>query len=149
MLLLLAALIFQSCEDTETNSPALQANLNATFFKAYSASAIADNSDQMVTITGTSDHEEFTLHTEWKGASTYGIAHNLPNYATFTNADGRVYSTKSAGSSGSIIVTIQNKETQRLTGSFGFTFVTPTDTITVHKGYFYDVPYRIVDVAPN
>ena len=149
LLLLLAALIFQSCEDTETNSPALQANLDATFFKAYSASAIADNTDQMVTITGTSDHEEFALHTEWKGASKYVIAYNLPNYATFTNADGRVLSTKSPGSFGSITITTEDKETQRLTGTFDFTFITPVDTIAVHKGFFYAVPYQISDIVPD
>lgn len=149
MLLLLAVLIFQSCEDTETNSPALQANINATFFKAYSASAIADNTDQMITITGTSDHEEFTLNTKWNGAGTYQITHSSANYATFKNADGIVYTTKTLGSTGAIKLTIEDKERQRLTGTFDFNFITPYDTISVHKGIFYDVSYQILDVVPD
>ena len=149
MLLLFVAIIFLSCEDSQTNSPALQANLNATFFKAYSTSAIVNNNDQMIEIIGTSDHEEFTLHTEWMGATKYAIAYDSSNYATFTTANGTVYTTRSPGSSGSITITKEDKESQEFTGNFDFTFITPTDTIAVSKGIFYGVRYRIVDVVPN
>ena len=149
LLLLLAVLIFQSCEDIETNSTALQANLNDTFFKAYSVSAIADNTDQMITITGAFDHEEFTLHTKWLGQKTYQVGPNAANYATYKTADGKIYTTSSPGSFGSIIVTAEDVENQELTGTFDFTFMTPVDTIAVHKGIFYAVPYKIMDVVPE
>tara|TARA_R110000772_G_scaffold114138_1_gene218516 strand:- start:13 stop:474 length:462 start_codon:yes stop_codon:yes gene_type:complete len=147
ILLLFAAVIFLSCENTETNSTAMQANLNANFFRAYSVSAEADNETQMISIVGTSDHEEFTLHTKWKGARNYNITQNSANYATFTDARGKVYTTRSAGSSGRIKIKTEDKENQQLTGEFNFTFMSATDTITVSRGVFYTVPYEISDIV--
>jgi hypothetical protein len=149
LFLLLVAAIFQSCEDTETNSPALQANLNASFFKAYSASAIADNTDQMMTITGTSDHQEFSLHTRWLGQKNYEVGANSVNYATFKTAEGKIYTTNTPGSFGAITIKTEDKENQLITGSFDFSFITAVDTIAVHKGFFFAVPYQIMDVVPD
>lgn len=136
-----------SCENIETSSTAMQANLNANFFRAYSVSAEADNETQMITIVGTSDHEEFRLHTQWKGVNQYNINQSSPNYATFTNSKGKVYTTNSEGSFGKIKIKTDDKENQRLTGEFDFTFISANDTIAVSGGIFYDVPYAISDKA--
>jgi hypothetical protein len=149
ILLLFAAVIFLSCENIETNATAMQANLNTDFFRAYSVSGQANNTDQMMTIVGVSDHEEFTLHTEWKGVSAYRIGGNEVNYATFTGADNKQYTTESKGSSGMITITNEDQENQELTGEFNFTFVMATDTITVSRGFFYAVPYEIIDIVAD
>ena len=101
----------------------------------------------MITIIGTSDHEEFILHTEWKGATVYEVGQNKVNYATFKNADDKMFTTNYQGSTGTITITNQDKESQQLTGEFDFTFITHTDTIAVSRGFFYAVPYEIVDVV--
>lgn len=149
ILLLFAAVIFLACENTETNSIALQANLNTELFRAYSVAAQANNTDQMITIIGTSDHEQFTLYTEWKGEGLYEISHNSANYATFTGLNGKAYTTKSPGSLGHIIIETDDVDSQQLTGKFDFTFITATDTIAVNKGLFYAVPYEIVDIVAD
>jgi hypothetical protein len=128
---------------------AMQANLNANFFRAYSVRAEANNTDQMITIMGTSDHEKFTLHTQWGGANVYNIGENEVNYATFSSTNVEIYTTKSQGSSGTITITNQDEENQELTGEFNFTFITATDTITVSRGVFYAVPYEISDIVAN
>jgi len=149
ILLLFAAFIFLACENTETISTALQANLDTDFFRAYSVTAKANNADQMITIIGNSDHEVFKLHTEWKGTGLYEITHNSPNFVTFTGLNGKAYTTQTPGSLGHIRIETDDIESQRLTGKFEFTFITATDTIKVNRGIFYAVPYEIVDVVPD
>jgi hypothetical protein len=147
ILVLFAAVLFVSCENIQTNTTAMQANLNANLFRAYSVSAEADNTTQMMTVTGTSDYEEFTLHTEWMGPRGYNLGGNSENYATFTNSNGKVYTTQSEGSFGEIKIKTEDLESQRLTGEFDLTFISANDTIIVSGGVFYDVSYTIADIT--
>ena len=144
-LFLLVAVVFLSCEDNETLLTAMQANLNDVFFKTNGVIGEANNTDQMITITGTSDFEEFTLHTQWRGENEYPVGGNEVNFATFTTADNLIYTTRTAGSSGTITITNQDEVSQELEGEFDFTFITATDTLNVRNGVFYAVSYEITD----
>jgi hypothetical protein len=146
ILLFFAAVLFLSCEKTQISSITLQANFNTNFFKAYSVSAQANNTDQLVTIVGLGPQGEvFKLHTEWRGADVYKVGGKEINYATLKSANDSLYTTKSEGSSGTITITNQDEGKQELAGEFDFTFITATDTINVRQGLFYSVPYEITD----
>lgn len=145
VILLVTALAFISCENTERPSRAMQANLNGDLFRAYSVEAFADINTQMIRIEATSDSEKFILYTQWKGANVYKIGGNALNYATFENALGGQFTTLSQGSFGTITISDFDTERQEFSGEFNFTFVSGTDTIVVDQGIFYSVPYMIVD----
>lgn len=150
MLLLFAVLLFQGCEDTETNSPALQANIDSTFFKAYGTDGAMDQDDQSITITGLSDNQELILHTISVNEETYVLGQNASNYASFKNTDGNVISTLNEGSTGKIRITFNDKSTNQVTGDFSFTSITRwNDTISVHNGKFYAVPFQIRDMSQD
>lgn len=144
MLLLLAAILFQSCENIESNSVALQANIESDFFKAYSAYGIMDEDNLSVTITGLSDTQEVELHTDWWARKKYELNAETRSYAMFKDAEGNEYRTDSEGSSGSITITARNDKNGKISGKFNFKSVLPgKDTIVVHNGLFYDVPFIV------
>ena len=146
LILLFAALLFQACDNTETNTAALQANIQADFFKAFAATATMDADDLSITITGQSDDQQLVLHTEWRGQKKYHIGLDAKSYASFTDSEGNVVSTDSEGSEGTITITGRSDNRQEVSGKFEFNCVIPgKDTIVVHKGLFYAVPYTIVD----
>jgi hypothetical protein len=150
MPLLFIALLFVACEDTETNSSAVQANIDSTFFKALGSYAIMDADDFSITIIGMSGNQELTLHTEWRGQHAYSVGPDSESYASFTDVDGTVFTTENEGSSGEIVITNRSDIRQELTGSFSFTSVsTGNDTIVVHKGVFYAVPFTIQDLSSD
>ena len=105
MPLLFIALLFVACEDTETNSSAVQANIDSTFFKALGSYAIMDADDFSITIIGMSGNQELTLHTEWRGQHAYSVGPDSESYASFTDVDGNVFTTENEGSSGEIVIT--------------------------------------------
>ena len=145
MLVLFAALLLLSCENTELPVRALQANLNGNLFRAYSVEAFADNETQMIRIEATSDSEKFILQTQWQGENVYNIGLNERNFAMFKAVDGTLLSTETYGSSGAITITNFNEDRQEFSGDFNFTFVTATDTINVSQGIFHSVPYMILE----
>ena len=148
MLLLLAAILLQSCENVESNSVALQANIESDFFKAYSAYGIMDEDNLSVTITGLSDNQELVLHTYWRGVQEYTLGADAQSYAMFKDAEGNEYRTDSEGSSGSITITSRSDNRKEISGKFNFRSVLPgKDTIAVHKGIFYAVPFIIQDMG--
>jgi hypothetical protein len=144
MLLLLAALMIQSCEHVETNSAALQANVRSDFFKAYAANAVMDEDQYSITINGVSDNEEIVLHTSWRGIREYELGEGSKSYAMFKDSEGNEYKTSMKGSSGNITITGRSDRRHEVTGTFNFTCAIPgKDTIVVHKGMFYAVPFTI------
>ncbi|MFT4849662.1 MAG: hypothetical protein ACI83B_002206 [Sediminicola sp.] len=146
ILLLLVAVLFMSCEKVQVSSRTLQANLNDSFFRAYSVSAQASNQDQMIAILGRGGNlEKLELYIEWRGEGVYEVGENEVNYATFKSTDGLFYTTNSQGSSGAITVTSQDKVGQEITGEFEFTVITATDTLNVSGGRFYVDFYEITD----
>ncbi len=72
-MILFAALLLQACEKTETNTAALQANIESDFFKAFDATATMDEDNLSITITGQSDDQELILHTQWRGQKKYEV----------------------------------------------------------------------------
>ena len=144
MLLLLAAILLQSCENVESNSVALQANIESDFFKAYSAYGIMDEDQFSITITGVTDTQELVLHTAWRGMNDYELGPEANSYAMFKDSEGNEYRTDSEGSSGKITITSRSDIHQYVSGKFNFKCVLPgKDTIVVHKGLFYAVPFTI------
>ena len=146
LLLFCASVLLLSCENTEDNSPALQANVKSDFFKAFSATAEMNSEDLSITISGLTDHQGIVLHTGWRGQQTYLLGPDSKSYATFTDADGNFYSTESEGSSGEIKIIGRSDHRQELIGEFSFTAIrSGIDTVVVHNGYFYKVPFTMVD----
>lgn len=137
-------ILFQACEDTSTNTPALQANIDTSFFKTNAANAVVDANDSSVTITGLSVIEQLILHTSSGDEGTYNLSPFGLNYASFIDREGNIHSTDTEGSSGKIRITFMDEQNNELTGDFEFTSIRPgLDTIAVYGGYFYRVPYTI------
>ncbi|RMA66375.1 DUF6252 family protein [Ulvibacter antarcticus] len=146
LVLFCASILLMSCENTETNSPALQANVKSDFFKAFSASATMDSDDLSLTISGLTDNQGIVLFTEWRGQKTYKLGPGAKSYATFTDTEGTFYTTDSEGSSGEITITARSDHRQEIIGEFNFTAIRPgLDTVVVHNGFFYKVPFKYVD----
>ena len=122
--------------------------MGSSFFKAFGSKAILDENVLSVTITGLSDNEEIVLHTSWRGQLTYPLGPVSLSYASFKDAEGNLFTTDAEGSTGVIII-IQRSDLQLyLTGSFKFTAVIPErDTIMVHNGYFFEVPFTYGDLS--
>lgn len=149
-MILFAAFLFQACENTETNTAALQANIQSDFFKAFAASATMDEDDLSITITAQSDDQEMILHTAWRGQKKYAVGLDSHSYASFKDADGNVVTTDTEGSEGTITITSRSDSRQEISGKFAFNCVIPgKDTIVVHKGLFYAVPFTMVDNSPE
>lgn len=150
MLLLLAVILFQSCENVESNSVALQANVESDFFKAYTTYGIMDEDNLSVTITGLSDNQELVLHTYWRGVQEYTLGADAQSYAMFKDSEGNEYNTNSEGSSGSITITGRSDINQYISGKFNFECVLPgKDTIVVHNGIFYAVPFTMQSIGED
>ncbi len=144
LLLLFVAFAFQACEDTETNSPAFQANVDSAFFKAHGTYAVLNDDDHSLTIIGLTDNQELSVVTRWRGVRSYDIGPDTETSATFKDAEGNVVTTKTDISSGSLKITRRNMKTSELSGSFNFSSVNQAgDTIVVNKGLFYQVPLTV------
>ena len=149
LLLLFSALLLQACDNIETNEAALQANVQSDFFKAFTSSATMDEDDLSITITAQSDSQEMILHTSWRAMQEYSVGLDTESYASFKDADGNIVTTNTEGSEGTITITSRNDNSQEVSGKFQFNCVIPgLDTIVVHKGIFYSVPYIMVDNTP-
>ncbi len=140
LLLLLVTIVFVSCEDLETNSPALQAEIDNVFFKSLDANT-SQNNDGTYLIQGFTGNETLSLKISNIDVGTYIVGGTSDNYANFENIVGSVYSTNPEGS-GEIVITDRNTSLNAITGFFNFTAMIPgVDTISVHNGVFYQVRY--------
>lgn len=148
-LLLLAILLFQACDNIETNDAALQANVHSDFFKAFAATAEMDEDELSVTILGRSNNQEITLHTWERAQLMYELGPGRNNYASFTDANGKVYDTNVDGGSGEIKITERDDNVSIFTGKFNFVAISAeNDTISIHNGLFYSVPFIMVNNTP-
>ena len=140
LLLLIATLFVVSCEDLETNSPALQAEIDNVIFKASDARASQNNNGTYL-IEGFTLNETMTLKVSNINVGTYVVGGTSANYATFENLIGSVYQSNPEGS-GEIVITDSNASINAISGTFNFTaMVSGVDTISVHNGVFFEVPY--------
>ncbi len=148
LLVLFAVLIFQACDDVESNSAALQANVESGFFKAVGTNAVMDI-DRAFTITGQANNQEMILHTEWRGQKDYVVGLGMNSYASFTDADGNEFTTDSEGSEGIITITERSDIKRLVSGTFDFRSIIPgQDTIVVHSGLFFEVPFTMMEELP-
>lgn len=141
-LLFFAAITFIGCEDIQDNSPGLQSEINDVFFRANDARA-NKNDDGSYVIQGYTQDEILTLRVESPGAGIYELGGDSKNFASFEDGLGNFHVTSPNGE-GEIEIVPGGWDTSEktLTGTFRFTTLTPgVDTLTVHSGIFYKVPY--------
>jgi hypothetical protein len=140
MLLIFAAITMVGCENIETNSPALQGELDDIFFEAIDARAV-ENEDGSFNILGVTQDETLTLHINKSQLGTYPLGAGKPNYAIFEDANGNLYATNPEGD-GEIVLTDRCISCGLLSGTFRFNAVlTGIDTITAQKGIFFEVRF--------
>ncbi len=131
---------FYACDNVETNTASLQANIDDYFYKA-DATIATKHQDNSYTIIGTSNDQKFTLHITNPQANEYPVGGGSDNWASYEDENGNVYSTIPDGE-GAITVTSWDTSFKTLTGNFNLTLILPgIDTLTVSQGLFYEVPY--------
>ncbi len=146
ILVIFSAFALISCEDTETNTPALQGEINKIFFSADDARAVK-NEDDTFTIQGVTDTETLTLHIRKADLGVFPVGGQNPNYATYEDANGNIYATNPEGD-GEIEVTYRCISCGYLTGKFNFNAVLPgIDTLTVEKGIFFEVSFLTNEIG--
>jgi len=138
-----------SCENVESNSPTIQANLDNYFFRS-SGSFAEKHQDNSYTLTGSLDNQVLKLHIEGPQAGDYIVGGGSQNWATYEDENGNVYTTIPDGE-GVITITEWDTSFKTLTGNFKLTMMIPgIDTLTVSKGIFYEVPYGFgITETPN
>lgn len=97
VIFLAVILVFSSCENIEDNSTVIQAEVDSTFFKA-NATLAGVGEDGSVTLQGLNADEVMTLHVKDLERRVFPLGGTNPNYATFEDSDGRIYSTNPNGS---------------------------------------------------
>jgi len=146
LLLIFTILLFSSCEDVQTNSPALQSAIDNGFFKSTSSRSF-QNSDGSITIEGNTQNELMSLKVASPEIGTYTVEGSSLNSATFQNANGVFYYTNPEGE-GSIIITDWDTSTNLLTGTFNYTAINPGfDTLRMYNGVFFEVPFSNAGVV--
>lgn len=141
ILMLVALTAFASCENIEDNSPALQGEIDSTFFKASTALFITDGNGRYV-IQGATARRTVSLGLSDNAEGTYNLGANGNNYASYEDENGNIYSTTPLGNGQVIITDVENDGS--LTGTFSFMAVRPgIDTIYMSKGRFYQVPASV------
>jgi len=141
LVLLIASILFVSCEDLQDNTPALQGTIDDVLFKANDARAELYD-DGSYTLQGYTQDETLTLHINKADLGTYQLGVGQPNYASFEDALGNVHVTTPNGE-GEIVLTDRCISCGWLTGTFRFSAVRlGVDTITVHRGIFFKVSFH-------
>jgi len=140
LVLLIASILFVSCEDLQDNTPALQGTIDDVFFKANDARAVL-NDNGSYTLQGYGQDKTLTLHINQAELGTYQLGEGQPNYASFEDELGNVYTTVPSGE-GEIVLTDRCLSCGWLTGTFHFSGILQgLDTINVHRGIFYQVSF--------
>jgi hypothetical protein len=138
MLLFFAAFALISCEDVQTNSPALQAELNGDLFRSIDARAEIKE-DGRVIIQGVTAEEKITITLNNRTPGVYQLGGNRPNRAVFEDFLSSVYTSNPFGT-GTVVIHA-GSEDNTLSGTFRFDgYRYGLDTLLVRKGHFYQVP---------
>lgn len=136
-LLLFAAFALTGCEDTETNSPALQAKIDNILFRAADARAEL-NTDGTVTLRGLTADESLVLTIISLNEGVYNLGGNSGSSARFESFQGVQYTTNPDGD-GQVVV--QNAAGNTLSGTFFFNASSAGGTtLFVSEGVFFGVP---------
>ena len=140
LVLLIASILFVSCEDLEDSTPVIQGTIDDVFFKANDARAVL-NDNGSYTLQGYGQDKTLTLHINQAELGTYQLGEGQPNYASFEDELGNVYRTIPSGE-GEIVLTDRCLSCGWLTGTFHFSGILQgLDTINVHRGIFYQVSF--------
>jgi len=142
ILLLFAAVIaFSSCENLETNSPALQGQIDSIFFKANDVRGVR-NDDGTVTIQGINQDKKITITIAEVELDTYLFGEGRPSVATYT--DGDVEYTTAPYGQGELELSDRCISCGWLTGNFWFVAKrSEFDSlpVTVQKGVFFEASF--------
>ena len=152
LFILLTTLLIVSCDNTESNSPAMQADVDNVLFRADFAEADYFNDGEYFILQGKADDEILTLRASYPPENVnLEFGGESENFATFERANGIIYSTVNEGGNGSMIINTLNATNNSISGDFRFTAVSVgQDTITVSGGIFFEVPFgNGVDETPN
>lgn len=137
-LLLLAIISLASCENIEDNTPALQGEIDSTFFRANVALFTTDDQGRYI-IQGADARETVNLIVSANVEGTYLLGGSSNNFGIYEDVDGNVYSTSPSGN-GEVIINQVNADGS-LTGTFAFMAVREgIDTVFVSRGLFAEVP---------
>ena len=138
LLVLLAMILLASCENIEDNTPALQGEIDSSFFRANVALFTTDDNGRYL-IQGADALETVTLAVTSNNEGTYLLGGNSSNYASYEDIDGNVYTTNPLGGGEVRITTVEADGS--LTGTFTFMGVKAgIDTVYVSRGLFAQVP---------
>jgi hypothetical protein len=143
------AITVLGCKNTETNDPAMQADLNSTFFAALDTRAV-ESEDGTFVIQGITQRETLTLKISTLEEGIYNLGGNSQNYASFENANGDTYFTNPLGS-GEVVISRYDIGEKVVSGSFKFTaMIEGVDTIAVQRGLFFEAPVKkYVEPTPD
>lgn len=137
ILLFFTAFALVSCEDIQTNSPALQAELDEVLYRATDVRAEIRENGNLV-IQGITDVESLTITLSGSTEGVYSLGGQGTNRAVFQDFFGSVYTTRPYGN-GEVV--IQSNQNNMFTGTFKFNaYRFGLDTLNVQKGFFYEVP---------
>src|SRR5690606_33443878 len=140
LFVLLTIISFISCEDTETNQVALQANVDNRLYESNDARAVL-NENGTLTIQGFTDNESITLRVSQLDERNFQIGEGLPNSAIYEDMGGNVYTTNPNGE-GLVTISDLNENNKTFSGTFKFNaFLPGIDTIYVSKGTLYNISY--------
>jgi hypothetical protein len=149
ILLIFVLLFLSGCTNTESNSPALQANVEGNLFKALDARAFI-NKDSSLTIQGNNEIENLSIilksNPDILNANTEGVytITDSTNQAKFTNAGGELFSSEFGGR-GQVIISTYDEVNKFVSGTFNFSSISPgVDTLTVNRGIFFEVPVLVI-----
>jgi len=146
MLLFFAAFALLSCEDVQTNSPALQAELNEILYRATDVRAEVRENGTLV-IQGITDTESLTITLSGSSVGVYTLGNQGTNRAVFQDFFGSVYTTRPFGD-GQVV--IQSTDENSFTGTFRFNaYRFGLDTLNVQKGFFHKVPIIAGSTEPE
>lgn len=138
-LFFLLAIVLSGCTNTETNDPAMQAELDATLFVALDTRA-AENEDGSYIIQGITQNETLTLRISDLAVGRYRLGGTNPDYASFENVNGDAYFTNPQGQ-GDVFISNWDRDAKLVSGSFTFTAVIAgIDTLAVQRGLFFEAP---------
>ena len=142
LLLFAAVIAFSSCENTEDNSPALQAEIDSIFFKGLDIRGVK-NDDGTFTLQGINQEKKLTITVAENELGSYMMGGGRASMATYEDGEGNEYSTSPFGE-GVIELTDRCISCGWLTGNFWFVAKrSETDSlpVRVQKGVFFEVSF--------
>ena len=140
LVLLIASILFVSCEDLEDSSPVMQGTIDNAFFRAIDARATI-KLDGNYLIEGFTQDETLSLRISSPQTGTYQLGGESENTGSFKDVNGNIYKTRPNGN-GEVIVTSWDTGGRTLSGTFNFNAILEgVDTLTIHRGIFFEVPY--------